>query len=169
MRRGRRIRRRRLAGPARSRGSWRRLGCSLSSIGRGNRRSRLLRVFWTRWARLVRSLAASERRHGRLGFLRRRVLRGEDEQRSRRGKVRRGGISQTSPGEEISPGQAGSCLACPRRSPATWVPAWREEDACTPLQVGWAGWASPWAPGKSFPLFFICLFNLSFLISFFCN
>jgi hypothetical protein len=37
MRCGRRIRRRRLAGPARSRGGWRRLGCSSSSIGVGVR------------------------------------------------------------------------------------------------------------------------------------
>ena len=46
------------------------------------------------------------------------------------------GFSQTSPREGICSGQAGSCLARPRRSPATWVPAWPELKTHVPL---WAG------------------------------
>src|SRR3954470_22122878 len=48
------------------------------------------------------------------------------------------GVSQTSPGEGITPGQAGSCLARPRRSPTTCVPAGPELKTHVPLWLGWA-------------------------------
>ena len=45
-------------------------------------------------------------------------------------------VSQTSPGEEKGSGQAGSCLALPRRSPATSAHAWPGLKTHVPL---WAG------------------------------
>src|SRR4051812_6663498 len=67
---------------------------------------------------------------------------GGENEHGRKGRSTGGGmdrdVSQTSPGEGISPGQAGSCLARPRRSPATCLPAWRGKKTHVP-PLGWAG------------------------------
>ena len=70
-----------------------------------------------------------------------------------RAKRREGAREGLGGGHDVSSGMPGTQLCA-------WLPG--EDDRREGM--GWAGWASPWAPGNFF--YFFCMFNLSFLNSF---
>jgi len=60
----------------------------------------------------------------------------------------------------------GSCHGVASGMPGTQLPAWEPEEDDRREEMGWAGWASPCAGGKSFSFFsyFLFCFFLTFVL-----
>ena len=71
--------------------------------------------------------------------------------------MRRGACSRRLRVEVEAGAWLGSCHGVASGMPGTQLPAWEPEEDDRREEMGWAGWASPWAPGKFFPFSFVCL------------
>src|SRR3954463_13827220 len=89
-----------------------------------------------------------------------RFLRWEENHRAGMGENEARAFSRRLRVEVEAEGRARSCHGVGSGMPGTQLCAWLPEEDDRHEEMGWAGWASPWATGKSF---FFFLFNLSFL------